>query len=414
MLTDDEGYGSFTEFFDIVSCLRPRKPFDQPEIILYILDLLLINGNRSKAQKAISQSTLHSLSLVSKRFQKLTLDYLYLSPLIGNILFPSSFGYLIKYLDISHIQFQEPNDFKTLKFLSENLPQLRRLNLWIEHFNWDTLEMLICCSQELTSFGLKGQLGHWYPTPSLERLPKAIQKLTTLDIDITGNGSKAFIPFLFNNIGPNLLSLRIMGILNLDFYDCSSTISHKSKKIQYLLFSWAGLHTTSIINLADNLAFLTSLELRGCVDAVTRESINYLLTKCTRLIALDLSFTKGHDDVLKVLSHAANPFVSLILAGYNCSENILLQLIELKGSALLKLSVAWLDFAMSENLVKAIYFNCKYLQELDMRGCRAVTLYKLGGVRKGWCIDYYQDQQTIQPHQNSATKSAITAFIFLP
>nr|KAJ3407037.1 hypothetical protein HK105_003444 [Polyrhizophydium stewartii] len=287
----------------------------------------------------------------------------------------ASLGRLVRRLDLSRVRLHEPSDSSVLATLATYCTRIRMLRIWCESLDIFMLQRLATCSRHLDTLVIAGHLGPWIEVgdTSLAGLVGVVSRLRVVQIDVGFDGDSGrnrLARLVAASVGPSVRHLRLAGA---DDDERVMSLCDRCPNLEVLLYGWANLTPRAVHHIAARTPNLRVLDLRGCQKAVTPAAMHDLALKCTRLESVDLSFTSGGDGVIASLAeHAANLHTA-ILAGYTCSEQMLIRFVARVGARLRVLSIAWFGGVLTDAGVLAIAKHCPNIEKLDVRGCRQVS-----------------------------------------
>lgn len=383
-----------------------------PEILCLVFDKLV--DMKSKDPKTI-QATLSACSRVNRHWRFHSLKYLYQCPVITNerqfTLFAQnalpSYGFLILHLDLSKVRLHQPTHSFYLEKIILFCHELLRFNVWIESLDIFTLQRLVISSPKLKELVVAGHLGPWMDVSDSykSKFCQSIHRMHVIQMDIGFDGDTGrsrLARMVSEHVGPDL---KLLKLANVESPENMSNILKSCPKLQTLHLGWANITepTLEFIRLPE----LTTLDLRGCQQAVTFDSLSHLLASCPKLRHLDLSFTNGGEPVIEALIHYGH-LETLIMAGYHCSEDHLKRLFEKMGQ-LRVLSLAWFSGHISDKTLEALMDHCPHLEKLDIRGIKPVNVNTLETMMQGSLKTLKLEEHGLfTPLQPSQTRSITT------
>lgn len=274
----------------------------------------------------------------------------------------------IKVLDLSRVRLYEPAHKAAFALLSTHCPNLITVKLWIEDPALQTLSQFLVKSTTLANVSLVGHIRSWSLHHSPSTLNKAIGRLQSIHIDVGYEGDVGrfrMAKLIGQAVGPGLRHLSLLGS---GPEELVRSVVERAPNIQSLVYSWSGLSERSLCLLGHHATQLRILNLRGCHFAVQPLPMRELLQGCPNLSQLDVSFTQGGTDTLRVLRDHGKSLKVLILSGYTCDESAMLYFLSERGRQLTVLSLAWCGALLTTPVLRSIGSHCPRLEKLDLRG----------------------------------------------
>ncbi|KAJ3176907.1 hypothetical protein HDU85_006504 [Gaertneriomyces sp. JEL0708] len=383
---DDEGYGSWSDrnhhhpWYHTPSH-ADRKPKSQSIIIAHVIpELLCMIMKRADREDPLShQSTLYNAALVNRHWNAVIAPLLYSKPVItsfhafrlftGTLALPSLIhGEDIRVLDLTQLRLQTPTHTSLLTLISEKCHSIHTLKLWIESFDILTIQHLVSTAP-ITSLTLLGHIGRWAPETALGALRKRIAQLKYLHIDVGFDGDAfrfRLASLVSKSVSPALAYLRCSGIEQTDI----PTLIDRAPNLSRGIFTWSSFTPQTLSNMSKWR--LQTLDLRGCLAAVTPPVLTTLLTTCP-LSSLDISFTSTSLDestlFASLIAQHGKRLNHLFIAGWtNLPATALHNMIPALRN-IHTLSLAWIP-AVSASTLELLAHHCPRLQRLDIRGAR--------------------------------------------
>ncbi|TPX57364.1 hypothetical protein SpCBS45565_g08218 [Spizellomyces sp. 'palustris'] len=349
-------------------------------------------------RRTTRQRTLASCALVNRYWNAVTTPVLYSSPDLPTestlYKFIRTCTYHIytphmsptmhtKSLNLLRLRLHEPTHTQVLLTLAKTCSNIHTLKVWCERLDIKTLTILLESSSRVRTLILQGHIGS-YPAEDPQALQDSIRKLHTIHIDVgfDGDAGRSRLAGLVSRCsGPQTSYLRLSGGDTEEHI--ASILETSGRSLRTMLYPWSNLSPASLLHIAQNAPNLRTLDLRGCLHAVTACTIRTLLQNSPHLHSLDLSFTSGGEPVMEVLTASQN-LHTLILSGYKQTSertlaNLLMHLPKLKT-----LSLAWLGTAVTDEVLQILTKrHDSRLEKLDLRGCPCVSEQGLTALVEG-------------------------------
>ncbi|KAI9104815.1 hypothetical protein DFS34DRAFT_214656 [Phlyctochytrium arcticum] len=290
-----------------------------------------------------------------------------------------------KRINLLRLRLHEPTHTSILLTLGKSCRNTHTLKLWCERLDITTLSTLLYSMPHLHTLILQGHIGSYPPTdPPI--LHHSIHHISTIHIDVGFDGDAGrskLANLVAASVGPKTTYLRLTG--GDSESHLKSILGRTGSALKTLLYPWSNLSADSLLLIAQHTPQLRTLDLRGCLHAVTPTTIRTLVLNAPHLHSLDLSFTSGGEDVLLALTSAPS-LRTLILSGYKQATELSLITLLSHLPNLTTLSLAWLGTAVTDRVLRALTVYCPHLQKLDLRGCPAILESGLRGLADG-CSD---------------------------
>ncbi|KAJ8323835.1 hypothetical protein QVD99_007014 [Batrachochytrium dendrobatidis] len=288
----------------------------------------------------------------------------------------TSNGFLVRKLDFGRVRLHDPFHSFIFNTVAKYCTELRAVRLWCESLDIFTLQHIVTCSIHLDTLVVTGNLGRWIDVCdfNLKGFVDVVSKLSVLQVDVGFDGDfgrNRLVRLISSNVSSSIRHLRLAGA---DDDERIMAICNKCPNLQVLLCAWSNITEQCISHMATSIPDLRVLDLRGCQKAVTSAGMHQLLSHCHHLKGIDLSFTSGGDDVLASLIDCTDSMSTIILAGYACSEAMLVRLIKHMGTHLRVLSIAWFGGKFTDTAMAALAASSPFLEKLDIRGCRHISV----------------------------------------
>lgn len=375
----DEGYSSFSDCVFMhsgpVNCSVASQIVS--ELLLYILGFLESDA-LSRASRVNRHWRVNALHVLWRYPQlKTEASILHFAAQISQPLPFDSFNYgsyggLVRQLDLGRVRLQQNVHSAVLNQISQCCVNLQSLRLWCESLDLAMLQKIVTASPSLSSLVVAGHLRPCFDAcnSSLEGFSAAIQRLQKLDVDVGFDGDAGrnqLVSLVIRNAGPQMKALRLVGA------DSDEQVSHvlqKCPQLTSLIFRWAAVTEASVLQIAEYCAELRLLDLRGCKQAVTAQSLAAVFKRCSKLEAIDISFIGSCDSIIDaiVTNATGTSLHTIFLDGCKCSELSLMRLMARFGQSLQVLSISWFEGSLSDSSIRFISTHCPNLTKLDIRG----------------------------------------------
>ncbi|KAH6581918.1 hypothetical protein BASA50_009663 [Batrachochytrium salamandrivorans] len=285
-------------------------------------------------------------------------------------------GSLVRKLDLGRVRLHDPTHSSIFAILAAQCTSVRAVRIWCESLDIFTLQRLATCSPFLDTLIISGNLGPWIDVcdSSLVNFVHVLSTLRVLQVDVGFDGDSGrnrLSRLISANVGPSMRHFRLAGA---DDDERVMDICGRCPNLEVLLYGWGNITDRAIIHISTLVHNLRVLDLRGCQKAVVPHAMQLLFSRCRHLESIDLSFTSGGDEVLISLIQYSHTLRTIILAGYSCSESVLLHLIERMGVSLRVFSIAWFGGKFTDSALAALVSSCPLIEKLDIRGCRHVSV----------------------------------------